>query len=112
MLFRSTSDLITDYFDVSYLPKILALARENNMQIVCFTTPDHSFQERVIPNYFQAIDSLTAVLRVQGITSIIRSASNIRSDISCFNDPGHLNNYGRYFHTIDFAKDLQRVIRN
>lgn len=91
-------------FDVDYLNKIIALAKEQGIKVVLFTAPDFIHQESVFTNYQRTKNELDSILSPYSLLHV-KSEDSIRRNISLFKDPAHLNNYGRFLHTVSFAKN-------
>ena len=96
-------EIVIQSFDVDYLKKIIALAKENGIKVVLFTAPDFFNQESVFLNYQSTKNALDSILNPYSLIHI-NAEDSLRRDISLFKDPAHLNRYGKFLHTLSFAK--------
>ncbi len=96
-------------FDIEYLQKILCLAKERNIQIVLFTSPDFIQQEKIYSNYHIANKTLDSILKPYSLI-LFKADDSLRNNISLFKDPAHLNNYGKFLHTKSFAEKYWKYV--
>jgi hypothetical protein len=96
-------------FDIEYLQKILCLAKERNIQIVLFTSPDFIQQEKIYSNYHIANKTLDSILKPYSLIQF-KADDSLRNNISLFKDPAHLNNYGMFLHTKSFAEKYWKYV--
>ncbi len=89
-------------FDVEYLKRILRLAKEKNIQVVLFTSPDFIEQKKVFLNYNSTRKSLDSLLMPYSLIRI-EAEDSLRNNIALFKDPAHLNGYGKFLQTKSFA---------
>lgn len=97
-------------FDEAYLVKIFELCEINKIEVICFKAPDFFFQEQVFTNYSKTELYLEQLLFKKNKT-YIKPAQNIRTNLYCFKDAGHLTNYGRYLFTHSAAEQFKKVLK-
>ncbi len=104
--FKNNSDHFSvNNFDVEYMEKIFSLAKENNIEIVCFTAPDFLAQKTRFSNYAETEKILLNILDKNKINFYPSNFTDAESsDLIYFKDPEHLNRYGVRFHTSRFAQ--------
>jgi len=92
-------------FDQEYLIKIIELCRKNSVHVICFRAPDFYFQENVFVNYRSTNEYLSALLAKENVL-YLEPEETIRRDRLCYEDAGHLNNYGRFVYTSMFSRQI------
>ncbi len=108
--FKNNSDRFSvNQFDVEYMEKIFSLAKENNIDVVCFTAPDFSAQKLRFSNYTETEKLLFNILNKNKINYYPSNFTDAESsDLIYFKDPEHLNRYGVRLHTIRFAQLISK----
>lgn len=97
--------------DQEYLLRIIELCKRNRIQVICFRAPDFYFQEQVFTNYRSTNEYLRNLLTQKEVL-YLEPDEKIRKDRSCFEDAGHLNNYGRFIYTSMFSKQIKEKLIN
>lgn len=98
-------------FDQEYLIKIIELCRKNNIHVFCFRAPDFYFQEKVFINYRTTNEYLRSLLEKENVLYLEPDMS-IRKDHLCFENPSHINNYGRFIYTTMFSRQVNMIFQN
>jgi hypothetical protein len=91
------------------MEKIFSLAKENNIEIVCFTAPDFLAQKTRFSNYTETEKILFNILEKNKINYYPSNFTDSEStDLVYFKDPEHLNRYGVRLHTFRFAQLISK----
>jgi hypothetical protein len=96
-----------DSFDLHYFYKIIQLTKENNISLICFTAPDFHYQKKIYSNYQILKSRFYGNINMLGIPHIL-PPSYLSNEINYFHDPGHINDYGRFY----FTKYFSNIIIN
>lgn len=99
---RKPKRLVIDSFDLSYLIRIFELANKHNIKVFCFSSPDFYTQTNKILNYDSVKVYLNNIITEKRIP-YLTCPDSVRNNIFLFNDPLHLNDYGRLINTKSFA---------
>ena len=102
---NNTNRFRVNQFDVEYMEKIFSLAKENNIEIKCFTAPDFYAQKSRFSNYAETEKILLHILDKNKINYYPSNFTDVESsDLIYFKDPEHLNRYGVRLHTTRFSQ--------
>lgn len=87
-----------DQQDQCYLEKILELAKSKNIGVVLFTAPEyqanHKFLKSVLSRYQ---------------VPIIFPETELEERLDIFTDPGHMNDIGREWFTLNFSREINSI---
>jgi hypothetical protein len=94
-----------DSFDLDYFYKIVNLARQKNIKLILFTSPDFYYQKIIYSNYQQIQNEFYTNIKSLSVPHIVPPVL-FGKNIQYFHDLGHINEYGRYYFTKYFATSI------
>jgi hypothetical protein len=97
--------------DTSFLPEIIRLCKENNIQLVLVRMPILRFNDPSLqpPGLDEYIENLSAYLTENQIAFLDLDRKNM--PVEYFTDTLHLNEQGKMFFTQELAKALKSLIK-
>ena len=75
--------------------------------MICFTAPDYYYQKQVYSNYDTIENDFLSYIKMKKISYISKDTS-ICKNMAFFKDPGHLNDFGRYYNTRFFSNAIKK----